>query len=885
MPDNFDVHLPIDGQIINAPVYNPGPSPLNAVLNTVSQGLQQFQQDSETRARENDKKKKEAIEQREEDARGFIFDSALKVNAELGGTNSLDPFIGLVQGPQPFTMPATPASDSLDPATAIIEGAIQSGTVAPARMNELHHTVQAQTDEITNIETSISQGSMPRSARDAAIDRMLLETRNLFPDVDTDVIVSMMEKMGLKNTMFYEIQRTFNDRKAIDESRAASVSQAHDRGMEVLGTAAANMTQEQIIASGMQSIQVEQETAAIKARLDIAKAQGELSDAEIARNERQAAQQIQTITIQSAMDTFAPLVNNAQKLIDVMGQNVGSNPAAEEQFMEVMGQLKTRLPVLIENYASQVFTATQDPEKADAIRKYLTQTLENTIIKPLESRDADFNALVTRLQTNLGLKVSQAYPFIALTKAMGVDLQLTDTLLEQLNPETRERLANEIAQVVGTDIYSLRQRESAQMQLMEIVEVLNGNSTLSQLNLSPQQLQQRFRVIDRTVNTLTPRINQGDLRQETPWLNGMAEVAVAAGQLNRTSNVTSLGNAIASLTGNGTSVAFNTLMRSGVDPERAQAVGLGTRAAVARSMQALLNKPMQFDNGYAIRYRNGRWETFLDIRPGSRAAALRDSMGGNRTVTVPPEARIMVTSLNAASNFLVRTAEWDEGAPKGTEAELRAWYNEGKPPKSMQQELQRQRTEGQGSVMNALNAFEELLQTGDFSLQVPTRAGGGGLEIDAQGNAVLGQGAQTMAGEARKLGYSPAVVAGILANVQHESAFNPGGPPGDSGTAFGYFQHREDRVENFLEVTGVHPSRATPAQAMQFFDWEMKNPEAAGMTTAEVAAIKGADTAAEAAMLIQRHYERPANVDPARAQTALAFYGALFGQSRGRGTQ
>lgn len=886
MADNFSVVLDDSANIINAPVYNPGPNPLNSVLSTVSQGLQQFARDNEERTRQKSAREKEAREQREADLRGYLFDSGLKLNAEARENNALDPFLGLVQGSSgaALALPSAPSeSDSLDPATAIIEGAVQSGAVPAPRMGELSEIVQGQAEEVANIDTAISQGSMPKSARDAAVDRMLLETRSLFPDVDAEVIVSMMEKMGLKTTMFYDIQRTFKDREAIDDARAKSMSEAYTRGMDILGPSAAGMAQEQIIATGMIDVQREREMENIRTSLEIEKARSDLTDAEIQRMDRQAARQMQTITIQSAMDTFSPLINSAQQLIDIMGQNPGSNPAAEEQFMEVMGQLKMRLPVLIENYASQVATTTGDLAKADEIRDYLTKSLTNLILTPLENRDSDFRQLAQRLETNLGLKVSQAYPFIGLLKGMGVDLQLTDTLLEQLDPSTRERLADEIANVMTTDIYDLRQRESAQMQVMEIVEVLSGNTTLSALRLDRDQLRQRFSTINRTTQALGRQIVAGNYNNEQAWLNGMAETAVAAQQLDRTSSTVALGNAITSLT-DVSRHAFDRLINgASSDPERAQAVGLGVRAAVARAMEGLKSKSRDFGNGYSVKYRNGKWEVVFDINsvPGGNRQGVQNQIRLGR-LQPPSEANLLATSLNNASNFLVNTAQWDEGAPKASAAELRDWYNsdlnDRKVPASMQKQLDQQRQQAQSapSVMEALNSFEELLQTGDFRLQVPTRTGGGGLEVDAEGNAVLGEGAQAMAAAARSTGFSPAVVAGILANIQHESSFDPTAV-GDDGTAFGYFQHRKERVENFVRVTGVRPENATPQQAIQFFKWELDNPEQAGMTKAQAQAILNAATPAEAAMLIQRHYERPKNVDPARAQTALAFHGALFG--------
>lgn len=126
-------------------------------------------------------------------------------------------------------------------------------------------------------------------------------------------------------------------------------------------------------------------------------------------------------------------------------------------------------------------------------------------------------------------------------------------------------------------------------------------------------------------------------------------------------------------------------------------------------------------------------------------------------------------------------------------------------------------------------------------------------------------------------GLPPAVVAGVLANAHHESGFDPS-RSGDNGSAHGYFQHRLDRATNFQRVTGVHPSRATPEQAAQFFAYELANPEQAGMTRAQAQAILNAKTPSEAAMLIQKYYERPKHVDPKRGETANGYYQSVYGR-------
>lgn len=107
----------------------------------------------------------------------------------------------------------------------------------------------------------------------------------------------------------------------------------------------------------------------------------------------------------------------------------------------------------------------------------------------------------------------------------------------------------------------------------------------------------------------------------------------------------------------------------------------------------------------------------------------------------------------------------------------------------------------------------------------------------------------------KEVGLSDAVIAGFLGNLQHESGFDSS-RVGDKGTAFGHAQWREDRVENFKRVVGVHPRNASPEQSVQFIKWELDNYQAAGMTKRQRDAILNAETPEEAARAIDRFYER-----------------------------
>lgn len=101
---------------------------------------------------------------------------------------------------------------------------------------------------------------------------------------------------------------------------------------------------------------------------------------------------------------------------------------------------------------------------------------------------------------------------------------------------------------------------------------------------------------------------------------------------------------------------------------------------------------------------------------------------------------------------------------------------------------------------------------------------------------------------------SAPVVAGFLGNFDVEGGHS--GARGDNGTAAGLAQWRGDRRQNFISMFGKEPDQASLAEQAQFVQWEMDNPERAGMTVEQRDAILAADTPAEAAELIDRYYER-----------------------------
>jgi hypothetical protein len=120
-------------------------------------------------------------------------------------------------------------------------------------------------------------------------------------------------------------------------------------------------------------------------------------------------------------------------------------------------------------------------------------------------------------------------------------------------------------------------------------------------------------------------------------------------------------------------------------------------------------------------------------------------------------------------------------------------------------------------------------------------------------------------------GLPPAVVAGFLGNFDVEAGY--GGAQGDGGTASGIAQWRKERRDNFKSRFGKEPHQATKEEQAQFVLWELANPGAAGMTAAQVSAIRTADTAEGAAELIDKFYERSSGKHRSQRKLAAAEYG------------
>lgn len=124
-------------------------------------------------------------------------------------------------------------------------------------------------------------------------------------------------------------------------------------------------------------------------------------------------------------------------------------------------------------------------------------------------------------------------------------------------------------------------------------------------------------------------------------------------------------------------------------------------------------------------------------------------------------------------------------------------------------------------------------------------------------------------------GWSRAQAVGIVSNLKAESSLDPTAV-GDGGKAYGLAQWHPDRQRNFQRWAGKSIRESTLEEQMAFVNYEMRF----GQEKAAGRALMGARTAEEAAAIVSRRYERPANGElqaQRRAEMASGMYGSTHG--------
>lgn len=108
----------------------------------------------------------------------------------------------------------------------------------------------------------------------------------------------------------------------------------------------------------------------------------------------------------------------------------------------------------------------------------------------------------------------------------------------------------------------------------------------------------------------------------------------------------------------------------------------------------------------------------------------------------------------------------------------------------------------------------------------------------------------------QQLGWSPEQAAGLTANIQRESQFNPSAV-GDKGQAYGIGQWHKDRQAEFRKWAGKDIQGSSYEDQVRFMSYELKE----GKEKAAGQKLAGAKTAYDAGYIASKHYERPRDVE------------------------
>jgi hypothetical protein len=108
-------------------------------------------------------------------------------------------------------------------------------------------------------------------------------------------------------------------------------------------------------------------------------------------------------------------------------------------------------------------------------------------------------------------------------------------------------------------------------------------------------------------------------------------------------------------------------------------------------------------------------------------------------------------------------------------------------------------------------------------------------------------------------GWSKEQAAGIVANLNHESALDPNAV-GDGGSAYGIAQWHPDRQADFAKWAGHDIRQSSVAEQLDFVNYELRHGRDAGARDAGML-INDTDNAYDAAQYFSRHFERPKNAD------------------------
>ena len=760
MPNNFSTQIKEVGGVVAPAVLRQTQGAGSTALSTVSGGLNSFIQSNNAERKRKAAAKKAEREETDLQAAIYTEESVLKASTDFRQReqNLFDVFrpTSPTQGVEPSSVPDEevngPSSSvaNWDPDT-FLQAAVETGAVTSHEVNEVENFVGERADDAENARAAQQQGTMSQLSASATIEEIIQDVRAQYPNVHPDVITGVLAKLGVDKIPFMELKKAAEEAESSRQTGIDYKNDMYELGLSLVGpVAASQMTREQIILQGAADTQVEMALARQAKNLDLTKTNLDITAAQRDQQEALNVKEIEEVVTQGIYSGLSPLIENFNKLLISAGET-GANPAIEAELEKTRLLMRQHSGVLIERYISQM--SIKDIDEADKVRDFFNKTIERTVFAPLEARDEGLGQLAKKMQDRLGINATLTYPFISMLKELGVGVSITDAMLGAMDSNTAKALGNEIAGLSKQDVNSLLRGNPASLHLTGIIEVLQGDKSIEELRQSPAEARKTFQSVQAVDRTVRDEIADGNFANAEAFTNTRAEIVIAASKLNKASGGTALTNALVSLMGAYKSTSKGLRNLREINDVGGIVASEGTRAGIGHVLSALQSSPDLNDGPYVIRWNNDRGEYYIQDNwkepksPSGRGETYwglgATKYGKSVKPPLPTQLARRMKTMNSAINYLIATRDWDDGAPEGSNLELRRYYGTGKATPAMikaaeeQTSVDRAAKAPDTAALRSLQEFNKSLESGDFSIPVPNRAGANGASIGADGSATV----------------------------------------------------------------------------------------------------------------------------------------------------
>lgn len=866
--DTYQPMVSSPGGPVTAPVERSAPHPFNYFASLVEGFNSERERFVQQRRQGRAAAEADYRETRDREAARFAVQSAFKYNEEMrrsmgaglmAGVSQTAAAARLQENPDPVNSANPTASTTPQ---AVIAGAVDSGVVDSARADELNAYAEQQAERVETVTAAQEQGRLSPLGAAASVDNIVQETMSLFTDVDPAVIFSALEAAGISNAGFRELRGALANEQAVDAAEREQYTQAVTLARESVPIELQNLyTEDQLAVIGMNQIRTDAELERAQTELELLIQQGNLSDAEQAREETRLAREAGQSLDQGILGTLAPIFNQIASLN--LGEP-GQYPQLEAEVTNMINVARQQLPMIVEAHLARS-AGTMTVQERQVYRDHYMQMIENTFFTPFEERASSYGPLLQMMQNRMGINMITAAPLLYQLRESGVDLDYTQLVLQNMDDAMAQQLGDELTGLTNDPI-AMMNNNTALGFLNRIMAVATGDSTLQELGMETSEA---FATVRRIRENATSAILDGTASDALvdSYRNTSMEIAAQALNVSPGATTTVLTNTLLSLTqGSRTRQTLSRLIEDG--DEEARIAGLGTRAAVSRNLQALVRSRDLQNSHFRVQFNesSGRFDI---VRRSDAPSTVQRFPGGRdgpaQTVTmnptIPESMRNTQIALNNGLIFLTNTSDWDDDPPQGTQRELRNLYLYGTPTAAMRREAEEQGVSGESAVGDTIRAVQSIttdLQQGRFTIPEPTRPGPGGVEIDPRGfpagDTATEPAIRAVSYLQERGGLSREDAIALAANFQAEVGPDYGQlatGAGDGGTAFGLAQWREGRVADFRRIIGKHPRDATLEESLDFVIWELQNSESDAFRR-----LQEADTLDEKIAIVDQFYER-----------------------------